>query len=309
MNETALADIVLELGVRSVQRTRNGAGPLAFRLFAQIDQRDVHPTDEPLGLNGGKRPASARHILLMQPLTDVGGNRNIHHFRVGQVEARHQRRILIGVANLKARIEALFLADGADGVALVVVRGEDERLFGQPHEALQALVLGAGIAVLEVGAAGAADQERIAGEHAVAEMKAIGIVGVAGGIEHVEAQALDAEPVAVGDPHRDDVDLALLAHHCHAARAVAQRPKTGDVVGVQMRVDRFHQPKVELLHQLEVAVDLLQHRIDDERLASAPAGENVAVGARDAVEQLPEDHERLQRPRPPRPASAGRGLG
>ena len=173
------------------------------------------------------------------------------------------------------------------------MRGKDQRLFRQPHQALQALVLGAGIAVLEIGAAGAADEQRVAGEHAIAEMEAVGIVGVAGRVEHVEAHALDAEPVAVGNPHRHDVDLALLAHDRDAARAVAQRAQAGDVVGVQMRVDRLHELKIELLHQLEVAVDLLQHGIDDERFAAPTAGEDVAIGARDAVEQLPEDHRGL----------------
>ena len=226
----------------------------------------------------------------MQPLMDVGGNGDVHHLRIGQMQAFHQLRIVVGVANLKARIEALFLADRADRVAFVIVRGKDQRLFRQPHQALQALVLGAGIAVLEIGAAGAADEQRVAGEHPIAEMEAVGIVGVAGRVEHIEAQALDAELVAVGDPHRHDVDLALLAHHGDAAGAVAQRAQAGDVVGVQMRVDRLHELEVELLHQLEIAVDLLQHRIDDERFAAAPAGEDIAIGARDAVEQLPEDH-------------------
>jgi hypothetical protein len=50
--------------------------------------------------------------------------------------------------------------------------------------------------------------------------------------------------------------------------AVAQRGQAGDVVGVQMRVDRLHEFEIELLHQLEIAVDLLEHRIDDERFAA-----------------------------------------
>ena len=37
--------------------------------------------------------------------------------------------------------------------------------------------------------------------------EAVGIVGVAGRVEHVEARALDVELVAIGDAHRDDVDL------------------------------------------------------------------------------------------------------
>ena len=43
-------------------------------------------------------------------------------------------------------------------------------------------------------------------------------------------------------------------------------------------------------HQLEVAVDLLEHGIDDQRLAAAPAGQQIAVGAGHAVEELAEDH-------------------
>ncbi len=62
------------------------------------------------------------------------------------------------------------------------------------------------------------------------------------------------------------------------------------MVGVQMRVDRLHELEIELLHQLEVAVDLLEHGIDDEGFAAATACEDIAIGARDAVEQLPEDH-------------------
>ena len=152
------------------------------------------------------------------------------------------------------------------------------------------IVLRARIAVLEIGAAGAADQQRVAGEHAVAHQEAVGIVGVAGRVEHVERDALDRELVAFGEPHRHHVDLALLAHHGDAVGAVAQRAEPGDVVGMQMGVDRLDQLEVELVDELEVAVDLLQHRIDDQRLAAAPAGEQIGVGAGDAVEELAEDH-------------------
>ena len=46
----------------------------------------------------------------------------------------------------------------------------------------------------------------------------------------------------------------------------------------------------------QIAVDLLQHGIDDQRLAAAPAGEQVGVGAGHAVEQLAEDHGAMLRP-------------
>ncbi len=66
--------------------------------------------------------------------------------------------------------------------------------------------------------------------------------------------------------------------------AVAQRAQPRDVVGVQMGIDRLDQLEVELADQLQIAVDLLQHRIDDHRLAAGAAGEQIGIGAGDAVE-------------------------
>ena len=113
---------------------------------------------------------------------------------------------------------------------------------------------------------------------------------MAGRVEHIEAQTLDLDAIAFGDPHGDDVGVGVLAHHRDAMGAVAQRAEPGDVVGVQMRVHGLDQLEVELAHELQIAVDPLQHRIDDQRLAAVPAGEKIGVGARGAVEQLAEDH-------------------
>ena len=85
--------------------------------------------------------------------------------------------------------------------------------------------------------------------------------------------ALDGELVAFGDAHRHDVGLGLFAHHGDAMGAVAQCAEARDVIGVQVGIDCLDQPEVELAHQLQVAIDLLQHRIDDQRLAAAAAGE------------------------------------
>ena len=65
------------------------------------------------------------------------------------------------------------------------------------------------------------------------------------------------------------------------------------MIGVQVRVDRLDQPEVEFPHELQVAVDLLQHRIDDQRLAAMAAGQQIGIGAGRAVEELAEDHARL----------------
>ena len=136
----------------------------------------------------------------------VGGHRHVHHLRIGQVQIVHQVDVFVDRLDLEARIEELFLADGRDGFALVVVRRIDQRVVGQLQQLVEdRIVLRARIAVLEIGAAGAADQERIAGEDAVGQQERIGIVGVAGRVQHVEADALDGDAVAFRYAHGDDV--------------------------------------------------------------------------------------------------------
>ncbi len=138
-----------------------------------------------------ERPAAARDFLLRQPDLHVGRHGDVHHLRVRQFQVGHQRDIVVDRLDLQARIVALLLADGGHGVAFVVVRREHQGLVGQPQQlAEQRFILRARVAVLEIGAAGAADQQRVAGEHAVAHQEAVGIVGVAGRVEHVHARGL-----------------------------------------------------------------------------------------------------------------------
>ena len=77
--------------------------------------------------------------------------------------------------------------------------------------------------------------------------------------------------------------------------AVAQLAEPGDVVGMQMGVDRLDQLEVELPQQLAVAVDLLQHGVKDQRLATGAAGQDIAVSSRNAVEELAENHGKTRR--------------
>ena len=113
------------------------------------------------------------------------------------------------------------------------MRGEHHRLVGQFQKLSEdRIVLHARIAILKIRAAGAADQQRIAGEDAIFQKITVGIVSVARRIDHIERHAFDVDLVAFGDAHRHNVNAALLAHHGDAMGAIAQRAEAGDVVGV-----------------------------------------------------------------------------
>ena len=72
--------------------------------------------------------------------------------------------------------------------------------------------------------------------------------------------------------------------------AVAQRAEPGDVIGMEMGVDGLDQPQIEIVQELDVAIDLLEYRVDNQRLGATAARDDVAVGPRHRLEQLPEDH-------------------
>lgn len=112
-----------------------------------------------------------------------------------------------------------------------------------------------------------------------------------GGVDGVELDALDDDPVPVRDAHRDHVDAALLTYHRDAPGTVAQGAEAGHVIGMDVGVGGPDEFQVELVKELNVAVYLLEHRVDDQRLAPRPAGDEIGVGAGHAFEQLPEDHQ------------------
>ena len=78
--------------------------------------------------------------------------------------------------------------------------------------------------------------------------------------------------------------MALFAHNGDAACAVAQRAEPGDVIGMNVSVDCLNKLKTKLIEKLDVAVDLVEHRIDDQRFPTATAGNQVRVGEGLAVE-------------------------
>jgi hypothetical protein len=71
---------------------------------------------------------------------------------------------------------------------------------------------------------------------------------------------------------------------------IAQRTKTGQVIGVKVGIYRLNQLEPEVLHQLQIMVHFLQHWIDDQRLSAAAARQQVGVGARHRLKELTKNH-------------------
>ena len=146
------------------------------------------------------------------------------------------------------------------------------------------LVEGLRGALLKVGATAAVDEQRVACEDSahrlVVERQAA--VGVAGRSEDLEV-ALAASPrhdlarpelhVGVGTRGRGDAGA-------EAAHGLLEPAAAGDVVGVHVRVEGERECAAELADVLEVALDVLGDRVEDDRLLARRVGEDVRQGAR-----------------------------
>ena len=67
-----------------MQRAWDRPLPLPLAFFAQVDQRDVRPSDQSLRVVDRKGPAAPRDLLLMQALMDVGRHGDVHHLGLGR---------------------------------------------------------------------------------------------------------------------------------------------------------------------------------------------------------------------------------
>ncbi len=62
------------------------------------------------------------------------------------------------------------------------------------------------------------------------------------------------------------------------------------MVGVHVRLERIAQREAKLGEELAVPLHVLEHRIDEHRVAGLLVGEEVGVGAGGPVEELAEEH-------------------
>ena len=248
--------------------------------------RPAPPPPSPPSRGARSRPAA-------RPWRMFAGTATSIIFGFGQVQPVHQRDVFVDRLHLQARIAALLLADRADRVALVVVRRKHQRLVRQSSAG--------GRKIDSYCARGSPFWKSVRPVPRISSVspvntrsaiaKLIRIVGVAGRVDHVERQALDAQPVAVGRS-ASKRRRRWLCSPITVMQRVRSRSAPRPVMWSACRCvsTALTSCRSSSSHQLQVAIDLLQHRVDDQRLAAAAAGEQIGVGARRGVEQLAEDH-------------------
>ena len=179
--------------------------------------------------------------------------------------------IPLGGVAAKPGVEGLFFRHGCNGATGVVVGWVEQTRLRQRQQLLRDRgPEGVGIALLEITAAAAPHQQGISGEghRLVIEHEADATVGVARGTAHLEGTAAKRNTIPVGQGQADVFSADDSGQTDLTAGGLVHQPASGHVVGMGVGIDRRHQLDAQLANQGEIAVVLLEDRIDDHSLAA-----------------------------------------
>jgi hypothetical protein len=147
------------------------------------------------------------------------------------------------------------------------------------------------VALLEVGAAAAADQQAIAGERhrAVIEDKSEAAGGVARRRAHHQPPPAESDDIVLHQIAVGSGNAARLRHHDLTAGALLHQRGPGDVIGVDMGFQRGDEVEAEFGDERRVAPHLLENRVDQHRGAALAVAQQIGVGRGLRIEQLAKD--------------------
>ncbi len=168
------------------------------------------------------------------------------------------------------------------------------------------------ILAVEVGPAGRADEERVAGQDepgirptgAVPDQVADAVLGVAGGVEATDVVVAELNLVAVSKVDVREVNFGRLVEVDLCSRAPGELESAREVVGLDVGLEDVADASAGRFGQPQVVVDVLDVWVADRELLPARSAEEVACAARGGMKDLSEDHSSL----PFRSRLAGRGL-
>ena len=143
------------------------------------------------------------------------------------------------IAYLQSRVVRNLLGDGRVGAALVLMRRMyPERRIEAQHALEQAMIEILGIATGQVGAAGGADQQRIAGEYPIFHLQADRIARVTRCVQHAQAQLADSQHLTIVQRQAHERRRAGPVHGDRQPQLLGQLLRGREMIRVRVGVDQ-----------------------------------------------------------------------
>ena len=151
---------------------------------------------------------------------------------------------------------------------------------------------------VQIGTSGVPDEQRIAGQDEPRLVAArvvgdkVGIVrrGVAGSGERLDLGVAELDDLAIRERMVLEVHAGALGEIGGRARAGGELRKTGDVVGLHVRVEHGNDRRALAVGQRDVLIDQIDVRVDDRKRAVGLATEQVGGARGLVVQQLTQVH-------------------
>ncbi len=168
--------------------------------------------------------------------------------------------------------------DRGVAAALVVVRRIDERRARQLQQLVeQAVEQRVRVARRQIGASGAADEQRVAREHPVFHHQAHRVAGMAGRVQRLQAQLPGDEHIPVVHPERGVGGRAQAVHDHRSIHQLAELMAGGEMIGMRVGVHDVTDVEAVVARQSPIAVDPRQLRVDEHRGPCRLAAQQVGL--------------------------------
>ena len=96
--------------------------------------------------------------------------------------------------------------------------------------------------------------------------------------DNLQMARTEGDTIAVHQPLVQPLRAAGRGAEDAAAQALFEQPGAGDMVGVHMGFERGGECQAEFAQQRDVALHMLEHRVDQHSLAAGGVGQQVGVG-------------------------------
>jgi hypothetical protein len=201
-------------------------------------------------------------------------------YRRIEIEFFHHLDKFAARPRLQARIAFDLGPDGGMAAALIIMGGIDLQgrvQFQQPIE--QAVIERVGIASGKVGAAGGADQKRIAGKDPVVGQHAHGIPGMAGGVQRLQPHPANPQNLAIGQAEIGIGRGRQRVCHHRCAQFQAQLLGRREMVGMGVGVQHIANAQALARRQAKIIVRLLQVGVDQHGGMAVAAAQKVRLAS------------------------------
>ena len=173
----------------------------------------------------------------------------------------------------------LLLADRGGRLSHVVVARVHHRGIGQGFETTERVVEIGGASTHEVGAAGAAREQRVAGEQVTVDQDRERVGSVPGRVEDADGARPELERRAARHALDRPRELRRGVRHDRGARSPGQHAHTGQVVGMGVRIEDVREADAAGRERLLERADLVQARIDRQGGAARLIHDEIAETA------------------------------